>query len=512
MKGNGPRILGQIASLARVTEEFGEINALAGGSSASISTFLYESIALNPAVRQCATPTGIGTQECTPREKSARMALLLKSIFGYSEIVGQETGLAEVVETINKGPGGPSANSSEAAAAISALLLSDIPPIINSNEIRRMLAPTLPEAEREANLKDIRTAFSSFGNFTVDSNRVFFRVPILNWAGAARLFNRAANFYAGAANAGHYGVADVSGTRAFLDACSEPSRGKLWPETEVLAVNGSTCGAMFTKLLSDWNAKNSGDGGRINDKVGDSLRSFVHSTSIRGASATSYTAALATYEPGGEGDVTAFKPDYKDLFFGYWSRESDKQVVTRLAKYTDTASKRAAAFGSKTWDFVLQRSPAEPGISRLVPNSLTGDTSEYTSGGWGDGLPTRVLKEAGCENIVLITRQDNGPPTFQKDIARELGATDADLNNLFSAEDTASTAHQSLSNASAVWCTNWDGPDLKDQKGLEKAGYTAPLLTVSPAFPAGSFANKTPASAAKVPGCTAGVPAPKSGG
>ena len=53
LPGNGPLIAAHFGALARLTELHGVFNAGAGGGSASITLFLYESMLANPAVYQC---------------------------------------------------------------------------------------------------------------------------------------------------------------------------------------------------------------------------------------------------------------------------------------------------------------------------------------------------------------------------------------------------------------------------------------------------------------------------
>ena len=64
VRGNGPRLWAHFPSLARVVEAFGPIHGMAGGSSATVTGFLLESIEANPFVTQC------GTSRCCGATKS----------------------------------------------------------------------------------------------------------------------------------------------------------------------------------------------------------------------------------------------------------------------------------------------------------------------------------------------------------------------------------------------------------------------------------------------------------
>lgn len=515
VKGNGPRILAQIASLARVTEEFGELNAISGGSSASISMFLYESILLNPVIAD----NKCGAAACTPQQRAARISLLLKSIYGYGEVVAQEIGVKEITAEIAafKQPVPAGETDAERATRTSALALKiygvlrkgTVPAIVNTGELIPMLREKDPK-KLAANVTEIQTAFDQFGKFQVPDNRVLFRVPIISWGGASSVFGKAADFYAG----DKYGPFNKRGMQTFIDTCAEASRGKTWKETAGLTTPSGTCEAQFQKLLTDHRSAAAAGrpvgGQRLNDSVGQTLHAMVHSTAITGGTAAAYKAALATYTPGGTGDVAAFAPvKFGELQYGYWSNEGDKAAIGSASKGADAKSKKLTAFGKQTWAYILARSPAEPGISRAVDMSIVGDGKAYTTGGWGDALPTQVLRGLGCQNVVLITRQDHSSADFQRNLSRELGASDADVDAFYNQAATSVPA-VSMKAADAVWCTDWDKPELKDQAGLEKEGFTAPLLLNKKGFVDKSFAayKTVDATTAALPGCTAGI-APK---
>jgi len=73
VRGNGPRITSHFAAMARIIEHYGLVDAVAGGSSGSITSFLLESVQANPAIYDCD-----GTR-CDEHETVARAALLCKT-------------------------------------------------------------------------------------------------------------------------------------------------------------------------------------------------------------------------------------------------------------------------------------------------------------------------------------------------------------------------------------------------------------------------------------------------
>src|SRR5690349_6860427 len=98
LRGNGNYIITHFASLARLIENYGIIDGMAGGSSSTITMFTYESILKNPTLRTC------GDQACSAEETAARAALLLKSLREYGQTVGSTDGFigdGGVVELVN---------------------------------------------------------------------------------------------------------------------------------------------------------------------------------------------------------------------------------------------------------------------------------------------------------------------------------------------------------------------------------------------------------------------------
>ena len=77
IRGNGELISSHFASLARIIEHYGVLDGAAGGSSASITIFLTESVLMNPLIHNC------GGQPCSDTDSIIRAALLLKSFPGY---------------------------------------------------------------------------------------------------------------------------------------------------------------------------------------------------------------------------------------------------------------------------------------------------------------------------------------------------------------------------------------------------------------------------------------------
>ena len=81
VRGNGHYVVTHFASLARIVEHYGVVDGMAGGSSGSLSTFIYDSMLKNDAIRSCSLflktiSDAISTskQMVTPEEFAAEQA------------------------------------------------------------------------------------------------------------------------------------------------------------------------------------------------------------------------------------------------------------------------------------------------------------------------------------------------------------------------------------------------------------------------------------------------------
>ena len=83
IRGNGELIPAHWSAMGRLLEEEGLFDGGAGGSSASVTLFLYESILLNPQLRTCAG----GSRACSDSEAAIRASLLMKSLAAYLDVV-----------------------------------------------------------------------------------------------------------------------------------------------------------------------------------------------------------------------------------------------------------------------------------------------------------------------------------------------------------------------------------------------------------------------------------------
>jgi hypothetical protein len=485
VRGNGQSILTHFASLSRIVEHYGVVDGMAGGSSGSITTFTYESILKNPAMHRC------GTGRCSADADAARVALALKSVEGYTTVVGDSEeaaalkGLAGTAAKLKadfdaKGIGAlASSESAEAAKRLGEVLrIPEVHALVNP-EIFRMLADT---AHLEFNVGEIKAAIKQVGDFSVPDNRLFFRTGVLAWPALAKMFGRVGDFYAG------YGPSDAAGMTAWLDACAERTRGMPWAEASGVAIpSGGTCGSAFDGLLEGFRAKaRSSEGSypsRIDERVGDPsspLHKLVSSAVVEREAVTKYKAALARYVTGEfpKGNVP-FEPSFSDVNFGYWGSDADlARVKSNPGSFDDLKTKKFSSLGNAPWREILAASPAEPGLSRFVELP----DGRLSAGGWSDLAPALVLKNLGCEQVIYVTREGD-ESSFASTIGKNAGMSESDWRNLYDLGNDASSFARSLAAADGVWCTNWSAFSNAQMSAMVLDAFNAPLETRA------SFAN-----------------------
>ncbi|HRE88238.1 MAG TPA: hypothetical protein PK095_03775 [Myxococcota bacterium] len=500
IRGNGELITSHFASLASIAEHFGPFEGVAGGSSASITSFLTESMHMHPGLTTC------GDAPCTRRQAADRLGLLYKSLFGYLEAMGdtdeavavtqilgvitlaQEEGIGTLVENNNL---------SEAWSALVTLLDSEeVKDLVNAEVLAFLTAPD----SITANVREVWDAFTTFGNFQANSPKIFLRPGLVDFAGLARKVGRIGSFYAG------YGEFDAAAWESFFEACAESGRGKPWPMVGDLESDGQTCRERFRAILDPWRVSfiavedDPQTDNRIDDPVGQHLRALVVTSVLTGPAASEFDTARRAYF---EAEDFTFAPSFSDLRIGYWGNVVDTTgVITNPKGFPDAKTAKAMSLGSATWLQALSMSPAEPGLSRGVAI----DAQRVSAGGWPDLAPVLALENAGCERVIYLTRR-GGESMFAVQIATLLGMDAATGQALYDLGTESSAFNLSLREAAGVWCTNWNAFGATDLTGLVTDAMSAPFEVHDPTLvPLMPYAGTT--NRANLPGCTPGVVPP----
>lgn len=485
IRGNGPRLWAHYSSIARIIEEFGAVGGAAGGSSGSISVFLAESINANPLLRTC------DGRACSQPEFRARMALLYKSLEGLQSagLIADIIAVIELVDAIAAGDIQGLLDGDDPLAGVDALLDilqdADIQSIINPELLTLLLQS--PDPVFHAN--DIIAGLAASLSFQVTDALPLVRPGPINFAAFANLIGRLGSFYAG------YGPFDEAATQTFLSNCAVSGSGLDWPAVAALPAGGSTCGELFAGLFDTYRDTfdPNSDPNRLDDPIGMYLPALVTTSVLQGDAVAEFAQAKASYFAAQD---VSLNVNFDDVGFGYWGSEADLDAVAGNLDMSDPKSARFTSLGEDVWRNIVSVSPAEPGLSR----ALELPDGRVSAGGWSDPVPTQVLNALSCPRVILVNRRD-GIGGFTTGVATQLGASAADLDAQYDLSDPGSGFSRSLSEASGVWCTDWDAPDTFDIAGLFAAGWSPPLETADRKL----LTYENAGTGLNLPGCTPGV-------
>lgn len=466
VRGNGQLIPAHFGALARVVEHYGPLHAIAGGSSGSITSFFVDSMQQHPALDRC------GTDRCSSEQKAARLSLMLKSFQGYIEVLSQSneavaiSAALPIIAKIKEG-GIETLLETDPEAAQAALLN-----ILEQDELLKLVNPELvalvqSSPNPEFHVRDIVAATKAFGQFNASDPTILVRPGLLNFEELATRLGVAASFYAG------YAPANPDDFGKFLDACAEQSKGKAWSEVRGLSAGEATCGAMFYAQMGGFHAEFDGakHANRVNDMVGATMPALISTSVLSGDAIQVWEKAQQDYQSG----TVEFSWDvnFNDVRFGYWGpREAMDVIETKTNDRADLKSMMAVGLGEASWKTVLSMSPAEPGLARALPI----DSTRVSAGGWSDLHPVLVLKDIGCDKVVYVTRTD-AESGFATGVAGLLGMTPTDASDLYDLNNSESSFAQSLQEADAVVCTNWNQIEATQIDALVKDAYNAPIQT-----------------------------------
>ncbi|MBK9037635.1 MAG: hypothetical protein IPL83_00465 [Bdellovibrionales bacterium] len=523
IRGNGELIAAHWPAMARMVEELGMPQAIAGGSSGSITTFLVESVALNPDLALIADPI----------ERRQRQSLLIKSMPFYLQALARHSQAvsgfeflnslmsqgSEVTEILMKSLAATNGARNPGQKLTQELYeaLKKYGPLLNP-EILRGLA-SHPAHFRKAALE----ALEFFGKFNATTDRdIFFRPGLIDFKYFALLIGQIGDFYAGNTPNEHQ-----TKLMSFLNNCSKQGYGRHFAD---LSAN---CQNEFTQLVDQylstpWSQYRNQ---RIFESLGLGFSSFATTSIIKGEAKEKFTQMMSAYNTANQNiDYSSYSINFDtDIAYGYWGQQSSlEKIQTGLEPFIqkgDLKSKKFLPLESANWFEVLSISPAEPGltnIQNLIRNSsresvLTEATKDYTqrwtnlqshekyvsAGGWSDLHPTLILKAYGCENIIYLTRQ-NGESIFGQTVFIRLTGTqnqipfwkDLSLNNdrgwdvkgteadntpwnqLYNLGNKESSFNRSLGETDAVYCTDWNSFEVfhGELNSMLRDSYGAPVL------------------------------------
>jgi len=503
VRGNGGRIWSHFGALARIHEHYGLIGGIAGGSSGSITSFLTESMYLNQYAYDCG-------DACSEDETARRIALMFKTLPAYMEVlagtpeaqaIGQLVALASAVgaEEANIDALLTEDNLDGARSALLALLDSDeIKDLVNPELIGLITNSPSPSYH----LNDIWSALKGFGSFSADSDLILLRPGVISFEAFAEKIGRIGSFYAA------YGPADGERWGTFFSECARgEDRGAFWPQIAALPVSsGGTCGELFAGMLTAYRdafvADEANIASRIDDEIGVIVPALISTSVLTGEAVTAWQAARTAYLAG---TPEALSVNFDDVRFGYWGPTEELAAAEGNPNaYTDDRTARFLSLGPATWRTALSLSPAEPGLTRALEIA---DTPYVSAGGWSDLSPAPVLKNMGCDTVLMVMRQGEVDGGFASSVAALLGMDEDARAALYDLAGDSAIKH-ALETADGVWCTNWDAFGDADVAEIFADGYLAPMLATNARLTEGDDAYPNIDAGLSLPACTPGVAAP----
>ena len=459
IRGNGELVMSHFTSLARLVEDQGVIEGLAGGSSATISMFVYESMLANPAVWSA----GAGAAPL-------RLSFLLKSMQEYVDIVGGSDeykaifGLGQqLMSDAQAGKLQPllAGAPAEAGAAIAqvkaAVLASGAGALLNPEAAGFVDLPGTP-VQKAFRANEMVLALKTFGKFEASDKLIFFRPGILNFKEVAQRIAKIGSVYAGGA--------DVAAWTKLLDRCAPGSKGQRWSQ-----LTDASCRSEAHGVIAG--ARGRAGTGRGQAGVGQIAHILVATSVLEGAERRLWESARARYLAGDNLARFDFHP-FRGLKIGYFGARDDLAKVSSNPRgYGDPKTAKRHSLGQVAWATALSISPAEPGLAHGQP--IPG-TQSVSLGGWPDLAPVLALKNLGCKRVFYVTRQGAESP-FAQGVATNLGMTAAQQPTFYDLGRASSSFAKSIAEADAVHCTNWNSFKANQREPMDADAFNAPLET-----------------------------------
>lgn len=515
IRGNGQNAPAHWPALGRLVEELGMPKMAAGGSSATISMFLLDSIAGNPTA---------GAQP--EARKNAMQGLLLKSLPAYVAVMANEHHWGDIFALLKT----LSDKNSDLNKKLDGFLKTGTKAEELQDLFGRYQGLVNPELLRLFTVNPVRAkviiaeAAKVFGSFDAKNDaNLFFRPGLVDFKYFSLMIGQIADFYSEKTSAeAKEQLSD------FLNSCASDAKGKFWTDIS------PSCQGLFARAVSTHLKQPIAafQNASIFNAIGKNIEVLPTTAVVTEAAKKRYETSREEYFKGNESVVPSFSFNFSsELGFGYWGKGNRSQAIAPQVKALfpeDAKSSKFVALGEATWFDVLSTSPAEPGLTNFqqIPTgtSLKGVLTEATQGfqtrwaglnyrkdylsvgGWSDLHPTLVLRAAGCENVVYLQRQ-GGDTVFGQQVFIRLTGTqnqipfwdhigDNNLNGwnvkgtaaentpwnaLYNMANPSSSYLRSIKEANAVFCTNWNAyePFAGQTADMARDSYQSPVLVRS---------------------------------
>lgn len=543
IRGNGELIPAHWAALARIIENIGLPVGQAGGSSASVTMYLLDSMITSKFLSE------------DPTKRPFEVSLMLKSVFILLDLLRETPEAKNLLwaagKLLSSEYGGgladimSSAKGDDKVKFFEAIATAEKIGLLDKNHLNKIkslyLGKFIGDGKKILSnyLEELKTSASVFGKFDAQDPNLFLRPGIVDFNQIARSVTQIAAFYSGDftksyAKAPQLTAELQSRWKDLFDTCAEKEKGNLMIQ--------ASCQKKFADIWKLFSSnKDIQSSPQKSRRISQSILSIPTTAVITGQARDEVKELFKEYERDFDNTVgTKFKiREAQDIRFGYWGKNNVLEALSKnLQKNDDEKSKRFFALGDAYWEDVLALSPAEPGLASLKGfrgESLEGKALElYSAGGWSDLHPVQILKAAGCPHVVFVTRQ-GGESMFAQGIAQRLLNLDIsqkELNpwdeetkkinaegrdpaqypqwsRLFNMKDKKSAIQQALARADSVYCTRWNDYTITKPGEFNKLvanAYYESAVWVNPmsSFSGNSKLRSPPLTEAKAdqPGCS----------
>lgn len=490
IRGNGELQPAHWGALANLVENRGFPEKMSGGSSGALTMFLTDSMASNPLFA--------AESELSEDQKRSLGSLMYKSLHGFVNFVGQsETaqkalrlknnltmvkkqlslGAVETLKALSKNASSEwiLQNQKDVVSLISELkglgILSTERYTKIITAVETILKGGRPKevgslAELRFYLTDLQQALMTFGSFDAQSDvNLFFREGIVDFKKFGFEYGKVASFYAGV----QWNKVTQDRFDSFLNSCLDKHSGLTWQQLvqenpECQSLLNETFKQYFSQNIN-WDLHNV-----VNRKIGYSITAYPTTSVLLGSAYSNAKSVMDSYHL--KRDRTAAErfqiTDTTQVRFGYWGPSVDLQTISnglrtkvfstqteRMSFAADSKSQKFLSLGESQWIEALRLSPAEPGLASLQAMTVNGQPA-YSAGGWSDLHPIPVLKAAGCEDVVYLTRK-GGESLFGQGIAKRLLNLSRDWSKLSTKDPAVSQANAQLNNQgdASDMSSNW---------------------------------------------------------
>lgn len=533
VRGNGELVPAHWASLARIVENMGMPSTVAGGSSASVSMFFMDAISRNQQISD------------DPELSKLEQSLLLKSIMAHLNYLWNEDSKAPMlmglVGNISQEKFlGKLKNAAKIATNAHSFfhLVGEYGAILNPSLVQNI------NRDFSFGKKQLLEAISMLGKFDARNDMaLFYREGVVDFKFIALMMGRVADFYAGytdpttrsyfksfikncALPAKDLWWSELASNVPYCQKLFDKSLESYYLKKQfankmIFEKIGSGLSALPTTAIVHGNAIS---------RYQSRLKQYWNQ---RGENTPDFSLNFNTelsYGYWGKDETlnsikNKLKRDFSDdtksqkflsLGQGSWfevlSTSPAEPGLANLQRLPDSRSIKPEEIINRSYfKKILGIFPTlRPELWFNEENPQKGiipfRSGIFSAGGWSDLHPTLVLRASGCEQIVYVTRQGGDSVFAQQIFIRLTGFADkirfwkdirsnnrqgwtnltqeeedSPWNKLYNLANPNSSYSHSITEANAIFCTNWDNFDLfgGDLAKIELDSWNAPLFSQS---------------------------------